>query len=209
MNRPAQDRLQVILLFLATIQVCLWRTAQALPASAATVPESALFRYQTNFLDVLRLKSRLARSSTRNVAAAIAMANSVNDDASPLDTFTSVPLEKPATVSDDSDAIEVEESGPGMSVPFNRQCGIPSRNSAIRQGRIVGGEVVNHGQFPWMVSVRSCLSFENWFCFSLALYFKYFLLYLPSMDRWYKCNSRSALLEATAEAVTDLNFLLK
>lgn len=96
---------------------------------------------------------------------------SLSDPMKKRTTTTTTTTEKPKR----PDGIEVEEtsfdhSAPGTSAEIATtafQCGIPSSrmllNSLLvpgsvgggggRRGRIVGGEVVHHGEQPWMVSV--------------------------------------------------------
>lgn len=152
-----------------------------LPTFSLVDSTSRLFPYRTNFFQALRLKSRLARSPTRNVAAVLAAlaeeeaaaadasrGEEYGDGESSLTLYSlSDPMKKKATtttteIPEQIDGIEVEEtpiespSSPASQTPV--QCGIPSSrmlNSLLlpdRRGRIVGGEVVHHGEYPWMVS---------------------------------------------------------
>lgn len=158
MNRPAQIWLTIplsaILIFFFTTKPFSSMqnypslpTAWALP-TATSMPQSDVFRFKTNFLDVLKFKSRLARSPTKNVTQVLLMAQNTVDTS----TFTSIPTQVPIIITPAPDGIEVEETVSGSSTIPTRKCGIPSRKEATRQGRIVGGEVVHHGEFPWMVS---------------------------------------------------------
>ena len=111
----------------------------SLPTANLTInSESVLHRYRTNFLDVLRFKSRLVRSSTRNVQTLL--------NASSNGTTSTLQTSSPST-----DTIEIDESIDSNPFPFNRQCGIPTRAEIMRRGRIVGGETVHDGEYPWMV----------------------------------------------------------
>ncbi|KAJ6222970.1 hypothetical protein RDWZM_001515 [Blomia tropicalis] len=89
---------------------------------------------------VLRFKSRLVRSSTRNVQTLL--------NASSNGTTSTLQTSSPST-----DTIEIDESIDSNPFPFNRQCGIPTRAEIMRRGRIVGGETVHDGEYPWMVSL--------------------------------------------------------
>lgn len=128
--------------------------AQALPTLP---PPSALFPYRTNFFNVLRLKSRLVLNpNVRNISVLIR----------PNETLTYAP--PPPTFSQSNDELESETepfSGPPHRLHqaepvLPNKCGVQQAGHADRNSRIVGGELVGLGEFPWMVSMSPYMYFE-------------------------------------------------
>ena len=123
-----------------------------------------LLRYRTNFFDVLRLKSRLVRSSSRNVTAALMLLSPSIESNHGFQQHLIISTTTTETPLDDR-LLEIDESHSQHAFQFNRKCGMtlvagkhdaisppPPSTTTRRQGKIVGGEVVHHGEFPWMVS---------------------------------------------------------
>ena len=131
----------------------------------ASMPESILFRYRTNFLDVLRLKSRLVRSSNRNITAVFTILNKLPpiNSSTILESITTATITT-ATVDIDHDndkpinELEKEDSDSDTESEINfvlqKKCGQTFRHGidTTRSSRIVGGDIVKNGEFPWMVS---------------------------------------------------------
>lgn len=119
-----------------------------------TLPDSQLFPYRTNFFNVLRLKSRLVTNSAarRNATAAFLqiqqqqLTDSNNSMTVPEVSTTETPT---TTVGSLIGPAAFAMCGVPTNVIPHRA---PSSSEGARQSRIVGGEMVHHGEFPWMVS---------------------------------------------------------
>lgn len=112
-------------------------------------PPSALFPYRTNFFNVLRLKSRLVLNpNVHNITALIRPNETLSYALAPTLPEATDELERESESFSGGTPHRLHQASP----VFPAKCGIQTKGQADRGGRIVGGELVGHGEFPWMVS---------------------------------------------------------
>lgn len=118
-------------------------------------PESMMFRYQTNFFNMLRLKSRLALDSNLNVTALLL---STNVPPSTVDTRAQYSNENLSSEANTEVPKKRLGSVCGVALKefLTKAESAESHITPSRRSRIVGGEMVHHGEFPWMVCIEEC-----------------------------------------------------